>query len=643
MRLPRLLFLALCCQPVAGSGAEDHAAWTHEQKVRVRQPGLARLELEPALLDASRAGGGAPFHDLRLVSPTGVETPYVLALPRLLRPARVEATAFKATLNPTSTILQFRQAGTDVVNEVLLATTAPAFIKAATLEASSDGTTWQTLSSGEVLARQNGSERLRIPLTPAAWTHFRVTVDDSRSPPVVFDEAQLKRELPELHTLPHPVTIRSRSEAGNETHLLLDLGTANVLLGRVRVRTPEPVFQREALILGARRTLFRLKHEGYTGEELEIPVLQIAKDREVELVIRNGDSPPLSIEGVEATRHALPLVFQADVPGQWRLYIGNAQAEEPQYDLAALSERLRDATAIPAIASAVEPNAAFRKTATAPEVGESGAGIDVSAWAFCRPVQFAEAGVVELELDPEVLAGSANDLHDLRIVRDGRQVPFLVIKPGAQRETSATFTSKPDEHAPTQSQWEVTLPFKSFPASEVVLDTSTPLFERQVEVGEYRHTEQGHGLRTLGSAAWRRIPGQLDRPLVIGLYQPPQGDSLQIRTENGDNPPLQLLSVRLLHPVVRLLFRVPDTAAPVHLCYGHPRAPYARYDLHLVRREFETATKVSATLGPEEKLAGAQAEFSQRGTGGPWMWLALGVVVAVLLWVVRKMLPKAES
>lgn len=642
---PRLLLPMLCSLAVVPIHAQekDHAAWTHEQKVRVMQPGLTRLELEPALLDASRASGGAPFHDLRLVSPTGVETPYVLALPKLARPARVDVADFKTTLHPDATVLQFRQAGADSINEVLLETTAPQFIKAATLAASSDGVTWQTLGSGEVLARQNGTERLRIPLTPAAWTHFRVTIDDTRSPPVVFDGAQLKRELPELRTVPHAVTIRSRVESGDETHLTLDLGGANLLLGSVRLQTPEPVFQREALVLGARRTLFRLKHDGHTGEDVEIPVQQIAKEREVRLVIRNGDSPPLGITAVEATRHVIPLVFQADIPGQWRLYCGNAQAPEPRYDIAALGERLRDASASSATASAVEANTAFRKTATAPEVGEeAGASIDVSTWAYRRPVQFAEPGVIELELEPEVLAEAAHDQHDLRVVRDGRQLPFLIIKPGAQRETDAVFNSVIDEKAPTRSQWEVTLPFKGFPASEVVLDTSTLLFERQLEILEYRNTTQGRVARVLGTSLWRRTPGQSARPLVVGLYQTPQTGSIQIRTENGDNPPLRLVSVRLLHPVVRLLFRVPDTA-PVHLCYGHPRAIYPRYDVHLVRREFENATKVPATLGAEEKLPGFRAEPAPRDKGSPWIWAALAVVVVALLWIVARLLPKGET
>ncbi|MGV3659032.1 MAG: hypothetical protein ACO1TE_02575 [Prosthecobacter sp.] len=642
MKLHSLLFVLVVA---LHADAADFAAWTHRQTVHVSSPGLTRLELEPALLDASRSSGGAPFHDLRLISPAGVETPYVIALPRLIRPVRVDAINFRSTLNPSTTVLEFQPPAREVINEVVLDTPAPNFIKAATLQASSDGVTWQTLSSGEVLCRQNNTERLRIPVTPDVWTHFRVTIDDTRDAPVIFAGARVQRELPELRTLSHPVTIRDRLQTKGETRLTLDLGTANILLGSVRLHTPELVFQRDATLLGTRRTLFRLKHDGFTGEELEIPVQQTATTRQVELIIRNGDSPPLRIDSVEATRHPVPMVFQADSAGEWQLYIGNAQATEPQYDIAALSDRLRDATANSATASPVEASTAFRKTATAPEVGESGAALDVSAWSFRRPVEFAEAGVIELDLDPAVLARTENDLHDLRIIREGQQIPFLIVRPGTQREVVVPFISVLDEKSPTWSKWALTLPLAGFPASELVIESSTPLFERQLSILEHRDTEQGRTERGLGSALWRRRPGQATQALHVALHSPPKSDTLQLQTDNGDNAPLQITAVHALYPVARLLFRVPDTT-PVHLVYGHRRATYPRYDLHLVRREFESATKISATLGKEEKLPGYHADpahAAQRGKGSVWLWIVLAAVVGVLLWVVAKMLPKADA
>jgi hypothetical protein len=639
MNMPSLLLILSLS---TAATAADFAAWTHRQTVRVTQAGLTRLELETALLDASRTTGGTPFHDLRVINPAGVETPYIIALPRTMRPACVNAEGFKATLNPTTTVLEFQPPDDLTIQELVLKTNGENFIKAATLEASSNGTTWQTLSQGEVLCRQNGTERLRLPITPAAWKHFRITIDDSRTRPVAFTGAQIVRELPELRTVPHPATIRSRTEEKNATRLTLDLGTANVMLGTVRVHTPELVFQRVSTLLNATHTLFRIQHETFTAEDLQIPAHQLAATREVELVIHNGDSPPLRLDRVEVTRHLVPLVFQADTAGEWQLYIGNAQAPEPRYDIAALSDKLRDANASSATASAVAANAEFRKTATAPAVGETGAAIDVSAWSFQRAIQISEAGVIELELDPAVLARCENDLNDVRIVREGRQVPFLAIKPGLERERAVSFVEVSDPKMPSSSKWDITMPFPNFPGSTLLLDSPTPLFRRTLSVTEQIHNEQGHFERILGTANWQRTPGQAPVTFHLPLYTAPRTETIRLTTDNGDNAPLQLTSVRVVYPIVRLLFRVPDTK-PLHICYGNRRAPRTRYDLDLVRREFETATKVAAALGDEEKLPGYEADPLIRGKGSPWLWAALALVVGALLWVVAKMLPKQKA
>jgi len=635
---PHPLLLALCFSTVAS--AADFAAWTHRQTVRVTQPGLTRLELESALLDASRTTGGVPFHDLRVINPAGVETPYIIALPRTMRPTRMDAIGFKTTLNPTTTVLEFQPPDAFTIQELILKTNGENFIKAATLEASSDGTTWQTLSTGEVLCRQSGTERLRLPIPPSTWTRFRITIDDTRTGPVIFTGAQVVRELPDLRTLPQSTTIRSRTEDKGATRLTLDLGTANVLLGTVRIHTPEVVFQRASTLLNTTHTLFRIQHEGFTAEDLEIPAHQLAAKREIELVIHNGDSPPLRIDRVEVTRHIVPLVFQADTAGEWQLYIGNAQATEPRYDIAALSDKLRDANAHSTTASAVEANTEFRKTATAPEVGETGAQIDVSPWSFQRAIHFSEAGVIELELEPAVLARCANDLHDVRIVRDGHQVPFLAIKPGLERERAVSFAAVSEPKTPTWSQWDITMPFPNFPGNTLLLDSPTPLFRRTLSVTEQLHTEQGQFERILGTANWQRTPGQTPNTFHLSLYTAPRAETVRLATDNGDNPPLQITSVRIVYPIVRLLFRVSDTT-PLHLCYGNRRATHTRYDLQLVRREFETSTKVAATLGDEEKLPGYEADPTYiSGKGSPWLWAALVLVVGALLWIVAKMLPK---
>lgn len=286
--------------------------------------------------------------------------------------------------------------------------------------------------------------------------------------------------------------------------------------------------------------------------------------------------------------------------------------------------------------------AGLATTFAAPDVGDIGPPIDVSTWSFQRPVQFKAAGVIVVEVDPEVLARSANDLHDIRVVREGHQLPFLAIKPGVDRELDLSLTEVTDPKTPTWSKWDITMPFANFPASELLLDSPTPLFARTLTVSEQHETEQGHFERILSNANWQRSPGQPASTFHLSLYTAPRAKIIRLATDNGSNPRLQITSARTVYPVVRLLFRVPDTT-PVHLCYGNRRAPYTRYDLQLERRDFDAAPKVAATLGEEAKLPGYEADPRHPSSSSPWLWAALPLVVGVLLWIVAKKLPKKEG
>jgi hypothetical protein len=633
----------LLAQPLS---AADYAAWTHRQTLEITQPGLQRLDLDPALLDAARGMSGAPFHDLRLVNPAGVEMPYVVLQPVAPEAGtRQTALDFKQSLRDTTTVLEFlAPPGNGAVSGISLSTPTSNFIKAASLEASTDGTNWQPLTRNELICHQPGIERLSLRFTAGAWTHFRLLVEDLRTSPVAFSSANIYRESVESVpvTVPHAVTIKSREERAGETYLRLDLGAANLRLATLRLLTPEPVFQRRVTVLGIAQTIFRLQHEGHSAEEIEVPLHQLAEDREIELVIDNESNPPLRIDSFELTRYPSTLLFQADAPGAWQLFAGNAQAEAPRYDIATLTSQLRQAAASKPKASVVAANATFRKDATAPAVGASGSTLDVSAWARRRVIEFREAGIVEVELDPEVLAHAARDFADLRVIRDGQQVPYLLKQSSDTREVDASFELIPDAKRSSMSVWKVRMPFIGYPVHEITLESDTPLFERHVQLSESWETVTRDGPSFVPiTFLWIRQPNQQPSPLRFSISSRPAGDTFIIETDNGDNAPLNLSRVRLKHPVTRVWFRAADTS-PVHLYYAQSEAAAPRYDLSLVRTEFEKATKISGTLGASEPLRVILAPRSPSTSGGPLLWATLALVVGGLLWVIRRLLPNLE-
>ena len=93
MKTPAVLVL-LACGMASAAPPPDRSAWQWEQSVVVPAAGMVRLDLPPTTLNASRPD----LADLRLVTPAGVETPYLIEVPPAAGARGMRAANFKATL-----------------------------------------------------------------------------------------------------------------------------------------------------------------------------------------------------------------------------------------------------------------------------------------------------------------------------------------------------------------------------------------------------------------------------------------------------------------------------------------------------------------------------------------------------------------
>ena len=631
-----LLFFA------ATSALADHAAWKHLQKLPVAQTGLHRVELDPALLDASATALG----DLRLVNPAGEERPFAILTPQ--RPIRHVEQAVNVTqrLEGAVSRFEFQSAGRELLNEAEFRVVEADFIKPAMLEGSVDGTTWQTLAENALICRRSGFEKVTLRFAEAKWTHFRLALDDSRSRPVVIEGVTLRGGRDTAPELPLAASILGREEKNGATHLRIGLGAANLPLASLRLNSSEGVFQRQIRIGSTSTWFFRLQHEGRSVEDLEHTLDQSHPTRELGLIIENGDNPPLKIEGIEITRHLLPLVFQADLTGEWRLFAGNPQASAPSYDLAKMSDQLRRASSVLVKAAAVEANPAFRADAALPTPDADGeVKLDLSGWAWRRAILHSEKEkrVFRLDLDDHALAHAAHGGGDLRVIAggnaaEGTLIQHLLLEGRETTRTAMELTSFPDEKRPKTSRWRVTLPMEKLPLKALHLRTSSSLFQRTLHV-----YEQVDGkMRFITSMDWKSTPDAPQPEVRMDMNTRLRGKELVLETDNGDNPPLQLTAAEVEKPMVSLLFEAHGGARPLHLFYGKPNAYTPAYDIRFVRDRLEKAAQVPASLGDVEVLHVPKPE-PESHSGSPWLWAALVLVVGGLLWVVARLLPKVES
>jgi hypothetical protein len=629
---------------IASAQTAPHAAWQNVQTVTITSPGFTRLDLPVSTLGAAQPG----LDDLRLSDANGNDVPYVIEWPLPAATRQPAVQNFHVTLQPQRTVVEM-ETGTDKpIRVLMLDCAAPAFIKAISIEASNDRAQWTPLATDEMIFRQrDGAGRTTFIFgEPKPWAYLRATIRDDTSPPVPFTGARIEWQEPRTAPVPLAVTIAGRDELKGETKLRIDLGSANLSIAELKLRVADALFSRRITVQQNDRTIashqvHRLTVNGRLTEELVVPLFAAIEAREITLVITNNDSPPLKVEGIDATRDPVGIAFNTASAGTLQLYSGNVAAPAPRYDVAALATDLRQANAATASVSALSANPAFNKAATMPETGAMGAMIDFKPWAYRKPVALRESGVVMIELDTETLAHAAETLSDLRLVQSGQQLPFILKRPGKTITLAATIQPEPDPKHPGVSRWRIKVPGKSLPVRSLTLTSPTPVFDRYLRLIEERRDSFGNrSSLALTSSNWSHVPTQ-QPSLTVGFYHRWQGDSILIETDNGDNAPIEINGAKAELDVVALHFKTTDPA-PVHLYYGNTRALTPRYDVRLVEAALTQANSITGQLGAEEALS-PTTETEPTTSGSPWLWIALGIVVIGLIAVMARMLPKAET
>jgi hypothetical protein len=631
--------------------------WKNAQQFDVARTGLIRLSLPAETLNAARSG----LEDLRIFDTAGREVPYLIERPARGTAAVLSPKKFTLNLSGQATVITLETGLSQTLDALVLETPAVGFIKAVTVEGSTDQHTWRPLATGQPIFRQpNGASQLRVEFPEGPWPYLRVTVDDRRAEAIPFTGATLHavtEGAAPSETL--SITIADRTESEGQTRLTLDLGASHLTLASVRFETAEPLFTRNVTLSArqvaenaitervlARDTIYRVDVEGFKrAERLDLPLDLAADGRELLVVIDNADSQPLQISAVRATRRPVVAVFLAQQPGPYQVVTGNPRCAVPRYDLTGLRGTLASAPSVPIAAlslGALVANPAYHPTESLPEIQDLGTALDTMEWGYRKAVKLTRVGVQQLDLDLDVLAHTAAAFQDLRLLRDGKQRPYILERTSISRKLVPEMSSANDPKRPTVSRWKIKLPHPNLPITRLTAESSGALFRRQVTLSEQPADERGEKYdRQLGRANWVRTPPATKAPLELMVGARPLTDTLILETDNGDNPPIVLANIQVFYPVTRVLFKAPVEPS-TYLYYGNSDMAYPQYDLDLIAPRLLAEEKSVASLSAEEPLkkSGAGELFQISGTKNIIFWVALTVVVLVLLVVIAKLLPK---
>lgn len=374
-----------------------------------------------------------------------------------------------------------------------------------------------------------------------------------------------------------------------------------------------------------------------------MPVESAVHSRELLLLIKNQDSPPLPITGVRVERRPVYLVFLARSAGTYHLLTGNSRCSAPNYDLAALGANLKAVAVSPLKLPPLAGNPNYRPPEVLAGVQEGGSALDVSAWIFRKAVKLSRAGAQRIELDLDVLSHAQQGFSDLRLLRDGKQLPYILEPTSISRALTPTVTTASDKREPDISRWISKLPRAGLPISRLNCAARTPLFQRAVTLYEELSDDRGDKYhRPLGGASWFQTPDRTGQQLVLTLDASPTSDTLVLETHNGDNPPIELEKFQAFYSATRVIFKA-QPADELLLYYGNPRAASPRYDLNLVASQLVAADQAEASLAAEEQLKKSWGAGHRPGQGGVVFWGILAVVVVALLIIISRLLPQSPQ
>ena len=619
----------------------------------------------------SVAGG---LNDLRLYDANGTEIGYLLVQP----PSTLTVYKQAVTLPVASVDTEkLRTSGFEadageplLVDRLRIDGLLPPFVKRVTLEGSGDREHW-TMLVAEATLFDLPEERLKqteLRFKPGSFRYLRLTWDDTNSARLPRPAAVAVGQVPQSAPPPPlttPVVVERRASEPRRSRFRLHLPAGHLPVvaldldvGGGHVMRAVSVFEPrlsgaelEPVLLG-QATVRRVVRDGVAASALRVAI-DLPTEAQLDLVVDDGDNPPLDLRGVRAVFAELPWIYFESPAGGVTARYGNAQLRAPRYDLEAIRARIHIEAVADADWGEARALSAEENAGAAPALPTVGAGVDPDLFKYVRPIPAGNAGLVSLDLDAGVLAHSAGvqrGFADVRVIDgDGRQIPYLIERASeplavnvAVERLAAPPSTLPRARA-GQTVYRVKLPYAGLPAARLVLTTSARVFDRTMRVAVEREPDRRRRDRWLDTvAAARWVQANQDRPAPpVEIALPPLTTSeVLLIVDEGDNAPLPLGAAHLLLPSYRLrLYR--GAGAALRLTYGRADLDRPHYDLALLAPQVlgTPATDVSpGTEQPSGSRPATAAIISPRV-----FWTALSVAVVVLVGLIGRLLKKEQA
>jgi len=669
MKRRRLIVSSAVVLSVVTLAAQQPApTFRFERPIVIDGTGPRRLAVDVPLLVGS-APARPLLRDLRIYDTAGAEVGYLLVGDPATVP--IYKTAVILPIAPAETPKE-RTSGFEAdlgepltVDRLRIDGIAAPFLKRLKLEGSGDRQRWTLLVAEGTLFDLPDEKLLQTELrfTAGSYRYLRVIWDDTHSARIPRMPAAAAGQLaPGAPTPPlaAPLVFERRPSEPGHSRFRIRLPGAQLPIAALDLEVGGDYLLREASVFqsqlsGAqlapmplgRTTLRRVVRDGVTASALRVPI-DPPTDSQIDLVVVDGDNPPLDLRGVAAVFTQLPWIYlDAKGRGLTARY-GNPALAPPRYDLEATRTQVRIHEVAEARWGDARPRLENDSAVAAPPLPTAGAPMEPGLFKYIRRIPEGDAGLVALGFDAGVLAhsaGASRGFADLRVVDAAdRQIPYIVEQASEPLSLDVAVekqTSLPAALAPAKAGrtvYRVTYPVAGLPESRLVLSTTARVFDRRVTLVEPREPDQQRRrdpwVDPIASARW--IHADQDRPAapLTMTVRPLNGTALFVIVDEGDNAPLPLGAGRLLLPAYRVRF-FRDGTSNLRLVYGRADLDRPKYDLSLLAPQVLSTPAADVVLEAERPAADV---VTTAGVVSPRIfWAALAIAVIVLLGLIARL------
>jgi len=616
-------------------------AATLNRPINPAHAGPNRVDPDVELLAHARSDLG----DLRLFDANGHEVPYLLIAPASHEPRWTDGRVLPVARTKTTSGFELDLDSAFTVDRIRIEGIATPFLKRARLEGSGDRAHWTLLADDATIfdLPDDKLRNLEIAFEPGAYRYLRVTWND-RNSAVVTSIGGASARLHDANTPPEPMRVplafRKISSEPQKSRYHITLPGAQLPIAAIEAAVTNGEVFREASVFqpsleGGRiipqnlgtSTLKRAERFGGVAADMGVKIAR-PSGVDLELVVDDGNNPPLAITSIDARLEPLPWIWFESADGSpVTARYGDPQLSAPRYDLEASHATIAKST--PPLAhwegTSKTPSNASAETTTMASF--RGAAVDRNDFRYARAIPAAPAGVTKLALDADVLSRS-HGIADVRIVdAKDQQVPYIAEYEAAPLKLTLKVPERTAEGKVSRYTFE--LPYDTLPEySRIVFTTSSHVFERAVTLRLAADESRGREATVVGSETWSSSQPEVVPPVLA--FSLPHAKKVELVIDEGDNASLPVTSATIDIPAVSLRFYNPGS--PLTLLYGNARASAPQYDLALLAPRVLGEPARDLTLGATSGEAKEESALDAK-----IFWGALAVATIILLAILARL------